>query len=240
MERHDRRKRVGGRCRFVLGLTGDVMTKKTIKAPAKDKRTGAAATRRGKAVAKPKQERTTVTAQQQLFVDHYLATLKPGVAARRAGYGNPNSYGWKLLKLPLVEAEIEAGMKERSRRLHLEQDFVVRGLIEIAGANIEDYLNDDGVLVGNLKDLPSDALGAISEIETRTYTEGRGEDARQVTRVKVKLYDRRQALVDLGRHLGMFTGAAGIDTRDRAGEQAAARTKMQMLLKVDAALSTLH
>ncbi len=35
-------------------------------------------------------------------------------------------------------------------------------------------------------------------------TEGRGEDARQVKRIKIKLFDKRAALVDLGRHLGLF------------------------------------
>ena len=36
------------------------------------------------------------------------------------------------------------------------------------------------------------------------FLDHRGEEARSVRRVKFKLHDKRTALVDLGRHLGMF------------------------------------
>ncbi len=45
---------------------------------------------------------------------------------------------------------------------------------------------------------------ALQEVTVEDFTEGRGEDKRDVRRVKFKLYDKRAALVDLGRHLGMF------------------------------------
>ena len=44
----------------------------------------------------------------------------------------------------------------------------------------------------------------LSEVTVDTYSAGTGDDAREVTRVKFKLHDKRAALVDLGRHLGMF------------------------------------
>lgn len=40
--------------------------------------------------------------------------------------------------------------------------------------------------------------------QDRPYVEGRGGNAREVKRVKFKLADKRAALVDIGRHLGMF------------------------------------
>ncbi len=36
------------------------------------------------------------------------------------------------------------------------------------------------------------------------FLDHRGEEARSVRRVKFKLHDKRAALVDLGRHLGLF------------------------------------
>ena len=49
------------------------------------------------------------------------------------------------------------------------------------------------------------------------YTEGGGDNARPVKRTKFKLYDKRAALVDIGRHLGMFPNRhehAGKDGKD--------------------------
>jgi len=70
-------------------------------------------------------------------------------------------------------------------------------------------------------------------VTVKDYVEGRGEDAREVKRVRFKLADKRAALVDLGRHLGMFvdrhehSGPAGgpIETAALSPEerQAAAR-----------------
>jgi hypothetical protein len=45
----------------------------------------------------------------------------------------------------------------------------------------------------------------LSEVTVEDFVDGRGEDARAVKRVKFKLHDKRAALVDLGRHLGMFS-----------------------------------
>ena len=44
----------------------------------------------------------------------------------------------------------------------------------------------------------------LAEVTVEDFVDGRGEDARAVKRVKFKLHDKRAALVDLGRHLGMF------------------------------------
>jgi hypothetical protein len=41
-------------------------------------------------------------------------------------------------------------------------------------------------------------------VNVENFIDGRGEDARAVRRVRFKLYDKRAALVDLGRHLGFF------------------------------------
>src|SRR6202040_623994 len=43
-----------------------------------------------------------------------------------------------------------------------------------------------------------------SEITVEDYKDGRGEDARDVRRVKLKLHGKKSALVDMGREIGMF------------------------------------
>ena len=56
----------------------------------------------------------------------------------------------------------------------------------------------------DLSTLTRDQAAAIQEVTVEDYKDGRGENARDVRRVKVKLSDKRAALVDMGRHLGMF------------------------------------
>jgi phage terminase small subunit len=69
-----------------------------------------------------------------------------------------------------------------------------------------DYItfDRDGKAVVALKGLTRDQMAAISSVETEKVYE-RQEDGRcQFNRAKFRLHDKRGALVDLGRHLGMF------------------------------------
>jgi hypothetical protein len=52
--------------------------------------------------------------------------------------------------------------------------------------------------------LTRDQTAALSEVTLEDFLDHRGEAARSVRRVKFKLHDKRAALVDLGRHLGLF------------------------------------
>jgi hypothetical protein len=54
------------------------------------------------------------------------------------------------------------------------------------------------------RNLTRDQAAAIQDITIDEYTDGRGQDAQPVKRIKFKLRDKRAALVDLGKHLGMF------------------------------------
>jgi phage terminase small subunit len=45
---------------------------------------------------------------------------------------------------------------------------------------------------------------ALSEFTVADFKTGRGEDARQVRRVRVKMHDKIRALIALGKHLGLF------------------------------------
>lgn len=60
--------------------------------------------------------------------------------------------------------------------------------------------DDTDELVESIDDLPDDAAATIQELTIETYTEGQGESAREVKRVKVKLHDKRGALAELRRH----------------------------------------
>jgi hypothetical protein len=63
-----------------------------------------------------------------------------------------------------------------------------------------------------LSKLTRDQAAALAEVTVDDFVDGRGENARAVKRVKFKLHDKRAALVDLGRHIGIFQ-----DSRDSNG-----------------------
>ena len=49
-----------------------------------------------------------------------------------------------------------------------------------------------------------DQLAAVKEFVVEDFFDGRGEDAREVRRVKIRLADKIAALDKLGRHLGIY------------------------------------
>jgi phage terminase small subunit len=69
-----------------------------------------------------------------------------------------------------------------------------------------DYMRrgPDGDPYLDFSTLSRDQAAALTEVTVEDFKDGRGEDARDVRRVKFKLADKRAALVDLGRHLGIF------------------------------------
>jgi hypothetical protein len=52
--------------------------------------------------------------------------------------------------------------------------------------------------------LTRDQAAALTEVTVEDFKDGRGEDARNVRKIRFKLADKRAALVDLGKHFGMF------------------------------------
>lgn len=147
-----------------------------------------------------------LTPKQQRFVEEYLIDLNATQAAIRAGYKN-GEIGRQLITKNNVSEAIEEAQNKRAERTEITQDLVLQELAKIGFSNMLDYMTktDSGDLVPDFSALTRDQAAAISEITVETYTEGRGEDAEEVKRVKFKLSDKRAALVDMGRHLGMFT-----------------------------------
>lgn len=83
---------------------------------------------------------------------------------------------------------------------------VLEELARIGFSNMMDYItiNPQGEAFVDFSQLTREQAAAIGSIDVEEYTEGRGEDARQVKRTKFRLLDKKGALVDLGKHLGLF------------------------------------
>lgn len=146
--------------------------------------------------------------KQKLFVDEYLIDLNATQAAIRAGYSKKTA-GWignQLLVKNHIAQAVQKAMEKRSCRTEITQDRVLQELAKLGFANMADYMSigAGGAPVLDFSKLTRDQAAALVEVTVEDFVDGRGEDSRDVRRVKFKLADKRAALVDMGKHLGMF------------------------------------
>lgn len=146
-----------------------------------------------------------LTRKQQRFVDEYLVDLNGAQAAIRAGYSadSAKEIAYENLTKPHIAAAIDAALATTPG---VTRTRIVDELARVAFANMLDYVTPqaDGTAYVDLSKLTREQAAAIGEIITEEYTEGRGESARAVQRVKFKLADKLSALEKLGKTLGMF------------------------------------
>jgi len=158
--------------------------------------------------AKGKDANTKLNAKQKQFVKEYLIDLNATQAAIRAGYSEKTArqIATENLAKPDISAAIEEAMAKRSERTEITQDMVLRELAKIGFSNMQDYMKStkDGDPYLDFSSLTRDQAAALTEVTIEDFRDGRGEDIRDVRRVKFKLADKRAALVDIGKHLGMF------------------------------------
>lgn len=158
-----------------------------------------------------------LTPKQQRFVEEYLIDLNGKQAAIRTGYSPKTAevQASRLLSKANVAAAVQRGMEARSRRALVTADEVVLELKKLGFANMLDYIrvDNEGEAYIDLSSVDRDKAAAIQEVTSEVYTDGRGDNARDVKRTKFKLTDKRAALVDLGRHLGLFK-----DKMEHSGE----------------------
>lgn len=137
-----------------------------------------------------------MTKKQKRFVEEYLIDLNATQAAIRAGYSpdTAGSIGAENLKKPEIKSRIDQAMAERSRRTGINQDRVLQELARIGFAKITDVVDPETAEIRT--DASDDDLACIQSIKIKPNEFG--------TEREVKLYDKKAALVDLGKHLGLF------------------------------------
>ena len=137
-----------------------------------------------------------MTKKQKRFVEEYLIDLNATQAAIRAGYSphTAKDIGCENLAKPNIAAAISQAMAERSRRTGINQDRVLQELARIGFAKITDVVDPETAKIR--VDASDDDLACIQSIKIKPNEFG--------TEREVKLYDKKSALVDLGKHLGLF------------------------------------
>jgi hypothetical protein len=133
-----------------------------------------------------------------------------------AGYQRDSSNAARLRATPQVDERITelrgalATIESKSTALAaaalgLDKQMVLRELARIAFANVVDYVSVDaeGRMTFDLQRLDEERSAAIRDLQVEF---GDTKDTRRVTRIRVRLFDKRPALVELGRYLGMAVG----------------------------------
>lgn len=146
-----------------------------------------------------------ITPKQQRFVEEYLVDLNATQAAIRAGYSakTAEQQGHQLLKNTSVAEAVSEAQAARSERTEITQNQVLRELAKIGFSDIRKLFTPGGNLMP-IGDLDDDAAACLSSIEITTRKARGGDDDEVEEVAKIRLWDKRAALVDIGKHLGMF------------------------------------
>jgi phage terminase small subunit len=161
-----------------------------------------------------------LTPKQRAFVREYLIDLNATQAAIRAGYSEDTAYsqGQRLLKNVEIEKAVSAAMKLRAERTEITADRVLKELAKIGFSDIRKAIRWESSLVTEEDNPEGGDTAIIKRIVTNQVQLVASDDIDDETAaaiaeisqntsggIKLKLHDKKAALVDLGRHLGLFT-----------------------------------
>ena len=155
--------------------------------------------------------------KHEAFCQAIIAGKSANEAYALAGFAENRGNSNKLRHKERIEtriAEIAAQREQRDEKaferavdkLSLSKERVLAELAKIGFANMMDYMKigPGGDPVLDYSALTRDQAAALVEVTVEDFKDGRGDDARDVRRVKFKLADKKGALIDLGKELGLF------------------------------------
>lgn len=144
------------------------------------------------------------TDKQIAFCQEYLIDLNATQAAKRAGYSpkSAREMASVMLSKHNINAYISYLKRERAKRVSVDADWVLNQLVSIAGANISNFINEDGTIV-NIKELDHDTSLAINSLDIQESVSADGENAGISRVVKIRMSDKLKALELIGKHLGV-------------------------------------
>lgn len=156
-----------------------------------------------------------LTGKQKAFAEEYVQDFNGTRAARAAGYkGDANtlsSLAWENLRKDNIKKYIRQLLTDRT----MSAEEVLEKLRLVAVTDVSPYMNDDGEI--SVSSLREAGLGYLIK-GSRNTRQG----------VIIELMDKQKALVDIGRHHGLFTdkteimGAGGgpVETEDKTTARA--------------------
>jgi phage terminase small subunit len=165
-------------------------------------------------------------ARHELFAQEVAKGSSYSAAHVKAGFRSGDANASRLARKPHVQARIQEIIGKAAAKTDIKVERILEELARIGFANMLDYVSigQGGDANLDLTGLTRDTAAAISEIVVDTHNAKDGKDTIVVRRVRFKLLDKRAALVDLGKHLGMFKERAERGDEDGAQDSASAET----------------
>jgi phage terminase small subunit len=169
------------------------------------------------------------------LVDEYFANgFNKRQAMRTCGFSEKSIEGYqhRLFNHPDVLKEIDRRRQSMVRKTDVTRERIIQEYAKIAFANFGDLLeiNEDGTAVLDLAGMNDEQRAALSEFQVDEYKDGKGEDAREVKKYKVKFHDKKAALDALAKIMGYATdkvevsGELSLIDRILAGRKRAAQS----------------
>lgn len=127
-----------------------------------------------------------------------------------AGYKADRGNASRRAARPDVQQRVQQITADAAAKVGITVERVLEELARIGFANMLDYMrvDGDGKPYTDFSGLTREQAAAIQELYVETVPPAMSEEGLeirpQVTKVRFKLADKRSALVDLGKHLGMF------------------------------------
>jgi len=145
-------------------------------------------------------------AKHEIFAQEVAKGKSADEAYQIAGFKQNRGNATRLKSNESVLSRIDEILSASADRAEVTIEKVYRELALLGFCNMQDYMRagTDGDPYLDFSALTRDQAAALTEVTVEDFKDGRGTDARNVRRVKFKLADKRAALVDLGKHLGMF------------------------------------
>lgn len=143
--------------------------------------------------------------KQRRFCQEYVVDMNASAAAVRAGYSSKTAkeQGYRLLTNVLVQEEVQRLKEKAAKRAEITADMVIAELAKIGFSNIQDFVGKDNSTV-DLSKIESARAAAVSGVKVTTSTTGMGKSRQVEKKVEFRLHDKRAALENLGKHLGVF------------------------------------
>ncbi|NIV12904.1 MAG: terminase small subunit [Aliifodinibius sp.] len=138
-----------------------------------------------------------LTDKQEQFCQEYLIDLNATQAAIRAGYSERTAQeiGSENLSKPIIQTRVAELKKIRQKRVEVDQDKIVRMLLQMAGYDVRDIaeIDEDGTMtLKPSEQWPDDMVQSVQGISQGKFG------------ISIKTADKARAIELLMRHLGMF------------------------------------
>lgn len=151
--------------------------------------------------------------KQRAFVTEYVRDFNATRAAKDAGYSPRSAYsiGNENLKKPEVAAAIQEEIETRQ----MARDEVLLRLADQARGDMGDFMDINSMSFSlNLEKAKELGLTKlIKKLKQKTVTTIRNDQEEETNTIEIELYDAHAALVDIGKHLKIFSETIDVELK---------------------------